>query len=802
MRDKAGTASSADAIPSEIARFSAIFHEFIGTPKGLTEDEAGRLRAQQIAALLRLTPFMMGANVFAAIATAIVFWSPEHASFVGLWVAVFLFVALRGVWTSVKAGRRGAPRTVSARAIRMVIVNVMAPAILWGLVPVMLFASSDASEKLLLSSLVTGTICVGVLGVSTVPLAACVYAVTIALCACIAMALAGEGGYLIFAGFLFLYVAITVLCVGWFSRLFNDRFLNMLELERQSELIGILMHDFEEHTSDWLWETSTSGELTMVSGRFGEVVRQPREALIGRTLLSFLSDRGTDESRRRGKSSHETLAEMMGRRAAFGDAEVAVMIGGEERWWSLSGKPVTDHTGQFRGYRGVGSDITDEKRNEVQIDHMAHHDALTDLPNRVQFQSTLEDRLERAKQSGAEFALLFIDLDDFKAINDTLGHSAGDQLLIQATERLLALMPANGFVARLGGDEFAVILDTDGAPHRVTKIAERMIEVLREPFKVVGSTVQVGASIGIAFAPDDAADPDHLLRRADLALYRAKADGRGVARAFTPEIETTLTHRRQIEDDLSLAISRGELQVHYQPIIELETGRVTGAEALLRWTHATLGSIPPSVFVPIAEASGLIVPIGEWVLNRACRDAANWPKDMTIAVNISPVQFKSRRLASSIVAALAASGLSASRLEIEITETVLLDEAAARDVISQLLVLGVHLSLDDFGTGYSSLSYLRLFPFHKIKVDQSFVREAVGRPDCVVIVATIADLGRKLGTSVTAEGIETTSELAIAVGAGCTLGQGYHFGRPMPKEAFEAMMAGGELVSTQPEQAA
>jgi diguanylate cyclase (GGDEF)-like protein/PAS domain S-box-containing protein len=437
------------------------------------------------------------------------------------------------------------------------------------------------------------------------------------------------------------------------------------------------------------------------------------------------------------------------------------------------------------GWVATYEDVTERRKAETKIMHMARHDALTNLPNRVLFREEMEEALLR----GEELAVLFIDLDRFKGVNDTLGHPVGDTLLCAVTKRLQQAVSDFDTVARLGGDEFAII-QLGARPTLATELAARIIETIAEPFDVHGNQVVIGTSIGIAIAPTDGNEPDQLLRNADMALYRAKSEGRGKYHFFQPEMDAKMQARRNLELDLRQALIAGEFELYYQPLVDLATDAVSGFEALVRWNHPKRGLISPDDFIPIAEEIGLIVPMGEWVLKQACRDAVNWPGNLTVAVNLSAVQFRNPTLALSVVGALGASGLAASRLELEITESVLLqDDSAVLDILHQIRELGVKISMDDFGTGYSSLSYLRSFPFDKIKIDRSFVRE-MGKEnsDCIAIIRAVTRLGRSLGMVTTAEGVETEEQLEILRAEECTQVQGYLFSPPRPVAEIPAIL--------------
>jgi diguanylate cyclase (GGDEF)-like protein len=436
------------------------------------------------------------------------------------------------------------------------------------------------------------------------------------------------------------------------------------------------------------------------------------------------------------------------------------------------------------GWVATYEDVTERRQAEAKIIHMARHDALTNLPNRVLFREQMDQSLIR----GEKFAVLFIDLDRFKGVNDTLGHPVGDALLCAVTKRLQLSVRGIDTVARLGGDEFAII-QLGASPTDATELAAKIIDSITESFDVQGHQVVIGASVGIAIAPTDGTEPDQLLRNADMALYRAKAEGRGRYHFFQPEMDSQMQARHSVEVDLRKSLLTGEFELYYQPLVNLATNKVSGFEALVRWNHPERGVVGPDDFIPIAEEIGLIVPLGDWVLNQACRDAMTWPKNITVAVNLSAAQFRTPTLALSVVTALNASGLSPSRLELEITETVLLqDNQAVLDVLHQIRRLGVKISMDDFGTGYSSLSYLRSFPFDKIKIDRSFIKELGNANDCVAIIRAVTRLGHSLGMTTTAEGVETEEQLKILRAEGCTQVQGYLFSPPRPAKEVPALI--------------
>ncbi|MET0191931.1 MAG: EAL domain-containing protein [Hyphomicrobiaceae bacterium] len=440
------------------------------------------------------------------------------------------------------------------------------------------------------------------------------------------------------------------------------------------------------------------------------------------------------------------------------------------------------------GWVTTHEDITEQRRREARIAYMAHHDALTDLPNRVLMNERLELALARIRP-GDIAACHLLDLDDFKNINDTLGHPAGDKLLRQISDRLRALVRSSDTIARMGGDEFAILQCGLTQPAAATELAQRIIEVVSEPYDIDGHQVVIGTSIGIAMGPHDGTTPDHLIRNADLALYRAKGEGRGTYSFFEPEMDGLMQARRAMETDLRKAHVAGEFELLYQPVVNLATDEISGLEALIRWRHPDKGMIPPSDFITLAEEMGLIEPISEWVLKQACTRGAHWPADLKIAVNLSPAQFRRPGLVDTVVGALAASGLPADRLELEITESSLLQNSEATlGMLYQLRELGVRIAMDDFGTGYSSLSYLQSFPFDKIKIDRSFVKDITDGIGSLNIVRAVTAMARGLGMTTTAEGVETPEQLEMIRAEGCTEMQGYLFSRPIPAREVDDLL--------------
>jgi diguanylate cyclase (GGDEF)-like protein len=522
--------------------------------------------------------------------------------------------------------------------------------------------------------------------------------------------------------------------------------------------------------------------LVLCNGRYGELCGLSREELQPGTNLRQLLDARIAEEHNAGKPADELLEALLGRLpqgSTIGQYAIELSDG---RQIAITIKPMANG-----GTVTTCQDITEQRRSEATIAYLAHHDALTGLPNRMLFGKRLEEALGHAKP-GAMVAGHLLDLDHFKNVNDTLGHAAGDKLLTMVTERLRSLVRAGDTIARMGGDEFAILQTEVGQPAEAGSLAQRVIELMNQSYDIGNHQVVIGTSIGIAIGCDNTMNADLLMRNADLALYRAKAEGRGALRFFEPEMDAQMQERRSLERGLRCALSSKQFELHYQPIVDLKSNRINACEALIRWRHPDRGLVAPSHFIALAEEIGCIVPLGEWAIREACAVAATWPDALKVAVNLSAIQFRSPGLVDVVIEALAAAGLAAERLELEITEAVLLqDNAATLATLYGLRSLGVRISMDDFGTGYSSLSYLQSFPFDKIKIDRSFIENITEGRSAVNIVRAITAMAKGLGMTTTAEGVETQEQRDAVAFEGCTEMQGYLFSKPLPAEAIERL---------------
>ncbi|MES3151224.1 EAL domain-containing protein [Sphingomonas faeni] len=575
-------------------------------------------------------------------------------------------------------------------------------------------------------------------------------------------------------------VAILALgCLGIvterFARIDHQLDLDRAEQAREGRLAVRMIAEFEAHGAGWFWEADRQGRLTYLSAKVaGEL--GIADDVIGRPLIElFRMDSDAPGTER-------TLAFHIASRTSFADYSVCAAADAScERWWSISGRPVVDELGRFQGFIGSGSDLTEKRKSEAEITRLALFDGLTGLANRQRMRLSLDKTLAQNTGPYRATSLFLMDLDRFKAVNDTLGHQAGDALLQQVAQRLQRGIADAGLVGRLGGDEFQVVLPGIDNREMLAALAREVIASLSEPYFISGTSVTIGCSIGIAIAPDDGATSETLVRNADLALYAAKADGRGVHRFYSDSMLTGARTRKLLEDDLRTAVATGAFHLCYQPVVSTKTTRIVGYEALIRWDHPTRGLVSPADFIPVAEECGLIESIGEWVLRTACNEAARWPGNVRVAVNVSPIQFANPVLPALVTSALAQSGIAPGRLELEITEGVFLDETTSSEQMFKALKgVGVRLALDDFGTGYSSLGYLRNAPFDKIKIDQSFVKGAAeaGNRNAAIIKA-IVTLADTLGMETTAEGVEIQDEIDLVRELGCSHIQGYVYGRPV-----------------------
>ncbi|MBY8947821.1 EAL domain-containing protein [Pseudomonas sp. SH10-3B] len=533
--------------------------------------------------------------------------------------------------------------------------------------------------------------------------------------------------------------------------------------------------DVVEASSDWVWEIDAGWRFTYLSERFESVTGLARQAWLGAAMSDLLD------------TEADLLSQWLstpGRRVDVSVQCRYIDAQGQERTTRLSAREMP-----CGGFRGTATDVTEEVESRRRIEYLSEHDALTGLPNRTRLQAFLDGKLKTLPSAEQPLVMLSLDLDRFKPVNDLLGHAAGDRVLNEVSARLAACVRHGDLVARVGGDEFVLILSEAGTQDEVESLCRRLIGSIEQAIKIDEQEVFISASIGIAMAPNDASDATELLRYADIALYEAKAAGRNTWRFYSGEMNTRIIERRRLESDLRFAIKHAELRLHFQPRYRIADGQMVGAEALVRWQHPVRGLIAPDTFIPIAEESGLILSLSDWVLETACACAAQWPDTLFVSVNLSPTEFKRGNLVERVRYALDAYGIDPARLELEITESVMLEDAVgALEVMRTLKQLGIRIAMDDFGTGYSSLSYLRAFPFDGLKIDRSFLTRLEESADDKAIIQAIVGLGRALALTVTAEGIETAEHLALLKAVDCEEGQGYFLSRPLDLNTFNGLL--------------
>ena len=751
------------------------FRTLVGLREGADPAEWGRVRASQLRAGRELALFLLGANLLAAGVTAGFLAQSVPLWLLGAWSGVTALVAVTVAVRRLRAHHQDGGYA-SLRELRDTGFEGLGLAVVWS-IPPLLFADAGTGSSyglwMVLSVLMTAG------AVAMAPLALSTLAFVGGTGLAVAVKLGLSGAYAA-SGATLLFTALLMLgCLSRARALVMIR-AGQIALAERDETVSLLLREFEEAGADWLWETDAARRVIKASPRFAFACGMDPVTINGMPLLQLLAGPAWETGAF--AAGLRDLADKLKARDSFRDLRLPVNVDGEERWWEIAASPRFDERGAFCGFRGVGSDVTEQRASADKINRMARYDTLTGLPNRLLINETLARAMAESDKWGGRCAFMMIDLDRFKAVNDTLGHPLGDRLLSRVSERLDQLMSANELCGRLGGDEFAVVVRDAGDPQAVERTAERIIHTLSRPYEVDQHTLYIGASVGLAFGPRDGRTAEMLIRSADLALYRSKDAGGGKYHVYEPQLHVEAEERRRLEMALRVAVEQGQMHLVYQPVVDAGTGGLTGFEALLRWIHPEYGPISPVKFVPLAEEARLIAPIGEWVLRTACQEAARWPSDVRVAVNVSPDQLHDPNFLTVVTSALANSGLSADRLELEVTESVFMREGTgAVRTLERILDLGVRLSLDDFGTGYSSLGYLSRTRFSTIKIDRSFVQSASkGVREAIAIIRAVVALAKSLGMATTAEGVETESEHHMVQELGCSKVQGYYFGRPLP----------------------
>ncbi len=748
------------------------------------DDMLSVLYAKQISAVSDATPALALGNIAITLILLAICVDMENFNMIVLWAGALNFFAVCRlvVWLD----RRKLPvhRSATPDRLNKLIANSLIFGLFWGLMPILVMPQATASIRMIGAVEYTGIICVTGFMLTILPQALIAFLLpTIAGGIFAAYALPSMTDTIAALSLLACFSVIIFTESVRRSFDFVSNFKQEATVRSQRDIIGLLLKEFEENASDWLWEFDSEGKIDRVSDRFASVTHSDA-SLEGQDFIEFLATIAG-----RNNSSLEEIRFSIEDQKTFKDLEIRVLVGDQEQWWRLTGKPIYSESGSYRGYVGTASDITAKKFAERQISFLAHNDPLTGLLNRAKFTEHLKHCVARLERYGSPFAVLYMDLDNFKSVNDTRGHLVGDSLLSAVAKRIRTTLRGTENIARLGGDEFAIIIQDDATAEELEKIAKRLIAEVSKPYEIDGETVLIGISIGIAIAPINGTRPDQLLRNADLALYRAKAEGRGLHCFFESRMDTDLREKRMLESELRKALENGELELYFQPLIGADSQKPMGFEALIRWNHPIRGIVTPSEFIPIAELGGMICEIGDWTVREACRIAATWTEDLTVAVNLSARHFQSSDIVETVSSALKESGLPAHCLEIEVTESLLIkNQEEVRDRLSGLKKIGVNIALDDFGTGYSSLSYLLKFPFDKIKIDRSFVMASSEDLVAQDILRTIASLGQTLQMTVTAEGVETPEQAKFLSEIACNQLQGFFFSKPMDQTAVAAYL--------------
>ena len=754
------------------------------------EKHAGTLRAKQLELTRRMTFIMVLANVLNAGIVVMSFYETAAHALLLSWAATILGASGLAVGTQMLTPRNLDPMDPrSQKALEAFSRGSALTGLLWGVAPFVVLNVGDPQGQMVMGLVMAGMMFAGAFLFARTPDAAFSFLMPIGFGLVIAMQFQQDPQYQFVSVLTLAYLGVLMLAVRWSHKQFVEQHLSEAAVKEQSQLINLLLRDFEESTSDWLWQTDDEGNLQDIPLDF-EGVKEPDAVMRkGEALLDLFED----------GDAIKVLQTSLMRKQGFRDLALQVKTKQDEpeRWWSVTGKPIFENN-VFRGFRGVATDITQSKEIEDRIAYMAHYDGLTGLPNRMTMQEHLE-KVSRCPLNGhADRALVWLDLDNFKWVNDTLGHPAGDELLRQVSARLTDLCKGEDIVSRISGDEFALIVErpSNGG---LEDFLDDLVERLSEPYDLWGSTANCSASVGVRLFDAYNTDSRVLLKHADLALYQAKKTGKANWCMFTDELDEKAQARQQIENDLHRALDNNELRVFFQPVVDARTLEMVGCETLLRWEHPRRGLVYPGEFIEPAEDNGLITRIGDWVIRAALAEARRLPKHVTISVNISPLQIHSVSLVPTIMNAIATNGIAPEQLELEITETVLMsDTDFTLKRLHQLKGLGVQIALDDFGTGYSSLSYLRSFPFDKIKIDKSFVSDLETRADNRAIAVATLNLARSLGMKCTAEGVETSFQAEFLRDNGCDNLQGFFISRAQPLDKLRHIVDLTEVEGHEP----
>ncbi|MEA3002238.1 MAG: hypothetical protein QOH81_1026 [Sphingomonadales bacterium] len=722
-------------------------------------------------------PFFTITSIGGALLVA---WSLVHHQspfLIGGWLAAVVGANWMNFRITIQEGSVAGSRSARRRTVVRPVAETLALAIIWVSLPTWSFPGQPSEAKIVIVAAMAAMI-IAAVGLAAVPAAAYAWiaAITAALC----------GAYYLGAGHVEPIMAMTIAGVAAvaifgmarLTRWTYDQLRTIASVKAQAESVRLLLKEYEHRGVGWLWQVDAENRVVYISSRMTSLLGRSASQLIGHSLPATLG-------------GNSILGRTLLARQPFANLEMELKTRRGTRWISLAGDPIIDMGGQFQGFRGVGSDITEVRRTQERLTNLANMDVLSGLPNRGRVRQLLGEALSTAQSSNVPCAIMFLDLDGFKPVNDTFGHPKGDAVLKSVSQRLVREVGESGHVGRMGGDEFAIVMRDGQSRKKVQHLAERIIAAVAEPYHIEKAEIRIGVSIGCAFGPIDGQSVDDLIQKADLALYQAKGQGRGTCCYFSADMQNEAEDRLRLEQDLRQAIQLKQFRLDYQPLINAADQSLMGFEALIRWHHPTRGMVSPVEFIPLAEETGLIMDLGDWVIDEACRAASVWPDYISVALNLSARQLIMPALPNTVSEALSRYRLKANRLELEVTESVFLgDSQCSVDVLKRLRSLGVGIALDDFGTGYSSLGYLNKAVFHKLKIDGSFVREAANNRETVAIIQSIVSLAKSFRMTVTAEGVETADDFTRMRDLGVQQIQGYLFGRPMSFERATELIHG------------
>jgi diguanylate cyclase (GGDEF)-like protein/PAS domain S-box-containing protein len=751
--------------------------ESAGLAASGAEAETSPLRDVQLISRAQLAPFFAAANIIASVMMIPNLWGDARPAWLVPWLAAIAIVNVGAMQLARIQSIKCVGRSGKRVPMWTMVTDVAIRAAIWLSLPLYLFPSMDPGTQVISASIMAG-LGIAALGLVVVP--PCVITWMVAFTAAVGGALLAGRHSVPFQHMLSILFTLGVTSFGVLTvaRWAFHQLKTNADIGGQSESASLLLQEYEHRGVGWLWQVDAQNRVTYISSRMSAMLGVPAGQLIGHSLPSLLG-------------GNAELGKVLLEKQMFNALEMELKTNRGTRWISIAGDPIVDTAGRFEGFRGVGSDITEIRQTQERLTHLANVDVLSGLPNRGRVRQLLGEALRSATSGNVPCAIMFLDLDGFKPVNDTFGHPKGDAVLRAVAKRLVDQVGSEGHVGRMGGDEFAIVIPDAQSRKLVEQLADRIVNSIKEPYMIDQTEIRIGVSIGCAFGPIDGATVDDLILKADLALYLAKDSGRGVARYYSSQLQSEQDDRVRLESDLRSALAAKQFHLVFQPLINASSQKLTGFEALLRWSHPQRGNVPPGVFISVAEESGLMPAIGEWVIDEACRAAASWPEPITVALNVSPKQIVLAGLPNFVSEALARHKLAANRIELEVTEGVFLgDNGATLDVMKRLRALGVGIALDDFGTGYSSIGYLNKAIFHKLKIDGSFVREAGSRPENVAIIQSIVQLAKSFRMSVTAEGVETAEDFERMRDLGCDTIQGYLFGRPLVYDRANQMVVG------------